>query len=150
MQLNDEQIEQILARVPVASIATINRDGTPYVIPIHFAYKDGVIYFHGSLNGQKIENIKLNERVCLTIYEMDSLIVRNENNPCNVNTKYQSVIVRGSARILEDYDEKCAGLKYIVEKYVPNLKQKDMPESAVHATAVIAVECSEITGKYYE
>ncbi|MCC7576802.1 MAG: pyridoxamine 5'-phosphate oxidase family protein [Methanomethylovorans sp.] len=37
-QLNDEKTKSILIKVPVGNIATINENGYPYVVPVHFTY----------------------------------------------------------------------------------------------------------------
>ena len=37
-QLNNEQITELLIKSPVGNIATINENGYPYVVPVHFIY----------------------------------------------------------------------------------------------------------------
>lgn len=148
-QLNVNQIKYLLENAEVASIATLNQDGTPYVTPIHFVYKNNKVYFHGLPKGKKIDNILMNKNVSLTIYKMDSLIVEEKGNPCNVNTKYQSVIICGQAYIVQEYQEKKLALKAIVEKYVPDMRDMDIPDTQIEKTAVVAVDCIKITGKYY-
>ena len=54
-QLNEEQITEILIKSPVGNIATINENGYPYVVPVHFIYYEGKVYFHGLPIGQKIK-----------------------------------------------------------------------------------------------
>ncbi|MGI5825622.1 MAG: pyridoxamine 5'-phosphate oxidase family protein, partial [Bacillota bacterium] len=128
---------------------TVNHDGTPYVTPIHFVYKDNTVYFHGLPDGQKIKNIKANKNVSIAVYNMDGLIMASVPDPCNVNTKYQSVIITGEAQVLEAMTEKETALKYLVEKHVPELAGMDMSEAQIRGTAVVAVHCTVISGKYY-
>ena len=52
-QLDRQQIDSLLDRAEVASLATINADGTPYVTPVHFWYQEGAVYVHGLPAGQK-------------------------------------------------------------------------------------------------
>lgn len=52
-QMGAEDIERLLARAKVGTLATVNSDGTPYITPIHFVRKDGAVYFHGLPAGQK-------------------------------------------------------------------------------------------------
>ncbi|MEA5085229.1 MAG: pyridoxamine 5'-phosphate oxidase family protein [Lachnospiraceae bacterium] len=148
--LDTEKIESLLCKSQVATIATINNDGTPYTTPIHFVYQENAIYFHGLPKGQKIDNIRANPLVSLAVYEMDFLILDSDNRPCETNTKYQSVIITGKAYVLEDYHQKEATLELIVQKYTPQLSNVSLPKNMVKGTAVIKIEISELTGKYYE
>ncbi|MEN6592770.1 MAG: pyridoxamine 5'-phosphate oxidase family protein [Methanobacterium sp.] len=80
----EEQVREILIKEQVGNIATINQDGYPYVVPVHFIYLDGKIYIHGLRKGQKISNILGNEKVCFDVYSMKGLIL--DDTPCDVNT----------------------------------------------------------------
>jgi nitroimidazol reductase NimA-like FMN-containing flavoprotein (pyridoxamine 5'-phosphate oxidase superfamily) len=148
--LDAKKIGSLLNKSQVATIATINNDGTPYTTPIHFIYQENAIYFHGLPKGQKIDNIRANPSVSLNVHNMDCLLLDRENRPCETNTKYQSVIIAGKAHILEDYQQKSAALSLIVQKYTPQLANVTLPENMVKGVAVIKIEISELTGKYYE
>lgn len=148
--LDAEKMDILLRKTQVATIATINPDGTPYVTPIHFAYDLGAVYFHGLPRGQKIDNIRVNTSVSFTAYEMDSLLLDTDHRPCETNTKYQSIILTGQAHILEDFQQKRDALQLIVQKYTPHLKHISLPDNMVKGTAVIKIEILERTGKYYE
>lgn len=147
--LAEEQIEQLLFRVPTGSLSTLNNDGSPYVTPIHFVRIDRFIYFHGLPKGQKIDNIKKDPRVSMTVYEMDGLLLDEEGKPCDTNTKYQSVIISGTAAVIDDIEEKKTALLEIVKKYTPQLADSPMPENMVKGTAVVQIQIDSITGKYY-
>ena len=147
--LTKEQIDNLLMRTQTGCLATLNVSGSPYVTPIHFLYLDNAIYIHGLPKGQKINNIKANPRVSMTVYEMDSLLLDPDGNPCDTNTKYQSVIIIGTAVLLEDMEQKKKILNGIVGKYTPHLVDKPLPENMLKGTAVIKILINEITGKYY-
>ncbi len=116
-QLNEEQITEILKNAPVGNLGTINEDGYPYVVPVHFIHHDGKIYIHGLPKGQKISNISANEKVCFEVYFMKGLIL--DEAPCDVNTEYESVIIMGKAAIVKDSDLKENALNKIVENIPP-------------------------------
>lgn len=147
--LNQPQMDSLLDRVEVASLATINPDGTPYVTPVHFLYQGGAIYVHGLPAGQKIDNIKVNPAVCLTVYEMEGLLLDPAGNPCDTNTRYQSVILQGTAALLADTEAKRAVLEGIVQKYTPALSGGALPENMVRGTAVLKISVNTMMGKYY-
>lgn len=146
-QLNNDQIESMLLSEQVGRLATLNANGFPYVVPAHFVYSENKIYIHGCGKGQKIDNIKLNSKVCFEIDHMSELIL--SENPCNVNTAYESVVIIGSALILNNSTDKATVLKKIVDKYTPALSEKELPARMINATSVIEITILECTGKYY-
>ncbi|WP_214045428.1 pyridoxamine 5'-phosphate oxidase family protein [Methanomethylovorans sp.] len=147
-QLQDEQIKEILLKAPVGNIATINENGYPYVVPVHFIYYGDKIYIHGLPVGQKISNILSNEKVCFQIHDMKGLILNS--SPCEINTEYESIVMTGTAMIVEDHDLKKIILNKIVEKYTPHLNGASLSDNMVKGTGVIEVTISELTGKYYK
>ena len=148
-QLEQGQVEALLDQIQVGSLATLDGAGAPYGVPVHFARAGGKIYIHGLPAGEKVENLKRDGRVCLTAWAMEGLILPEEADPCNVNTAYESVVVRGTARLVEDREEKEAALRAIVAKYTPQLAGIPLPERMVAGTAVIGIDPVETTGKYY-
>lgn len=147
--LDRAEIDKLLNEIQTGCLATVNCDGTPYVIPVHFVYLDRSIYIHGLPKGKKIENIKTNPSVSMTVYNMDGLLLDAGYNPCDTNTKYQSVIIDGKAVLLKDYSVKAEVLNKIVEKYTPHLADKTLPENMVRGTSVIKIAIDGIAGKYY-
>ncbi len=147
--LTEEQIKQLLERAPIGSLVTINPDGTPYSTPIHFVYYDEAIFFHGLPKGKKLDNIGHDSRVGFSVYEMDKLLLDPTGKPCDTNTKYQSVIISGTAKLVDDMEKKSRVLRTIVEKYTPHLVNHEIPHNMAKGTAVIRIDVTEMTGKYY-
>lgn len=48
-----EQIESIIRQSDVCFVGMADTDGTPYVLPMNFGYKDGVIYLHSGAGWTK-------------------------------------------------------------------------------------------------
>lgn len=147
--LEKEKVDRLLDRGQVAALATVNADGTPYVTPVHFWYDGERLYVHGLPAGQKVENIKANPAVSMTVWEMAGLLLDEEGKPCDTNTEYESVILQGKARLVEEEGEKVRALAGIVEKYTPHLAGKELPPQMVKGTAVLEITVTECTGKYY-
>lgn len=147
--LSEEQIHQLLERSQTGSLVTLNSDGTPYVTPIHFVYYKNAIFAHGLLKGKKLDNIANDPRVGFCVYEMDKLLLNPNGKPCDTNTKYQSVIISGIAKLMDNIEEKSNVLKEIVKKYTPHLVSSEIPNNMAKGTAVIRVDFLGITGKYY-
>lgn len=147
--LTREQIAALLDRAPVGSLATLGPDGAPYGVPVHFARLEDKLYIHGLPAGDKVENVARDGRVCLTVWEMEGYILPENEVPCDVNTVYKSVVVKGTACLLEPGEEKEKALLAIVKKLTPQLAGNAMPPAVVKGTAVIRVTPAEVTGKYY-
>lgn len=147
--LTKQQITQLLQRAQTGSLATLNPEGTPYSTPIHFIYFDEAIFFHGLPKGQKFDNITHNSKVCFSVYEMEKLLLDPDGKPCDTNTKYESVIISGTAKLLDNIEEKSTVLKKIAEKYTPHLAKNEIPNNMAKGTAVIRIDVKEITGKYF-
>lgn len=150
-QLEKGQIEELLTAEQTGALATLNDDGIPYVLPVHFVYMNGHIYIHGLPAGKKWDNIKKRPDVSLSVWHMDCLLLDAEEKPCDTNTAYRSVVIQGRAHIVaEDNKLKSSVLNAIIEKYTPQLSGRPIPEAMLNGTGIIAVEISEMTGKYWE
>ncbi len=148
-RLTEQQMNQLLERVQTGSFATLNSDGTPYITPMHFVHYNNAIFAHGLPKGKKLDNIAYDSRIGFSVYEMDKLLLDPDGNPCDTNTKYESVIISGTAKLVDNIDEKGNIMKKIVEKYTPHLANKELPINMVKGTAVIQIDITEMTGKYY-
>lgn len=83
-------------------------------------YRSGKIYFHGLKVGQKLENIKTNSYVGFETVEFKEVIKEKLDCPCDADAVYQSVVVRGKARILDDVTKNEEILRAILKKYAPD------------------------------
>jgi uncharacterized protein len=82
-ELSDGEIVKLLERVGYGHLAC-SREDQPYVVPVHFAYIDGVIYIY-TTEGKKSEFIGANPSVCLQAED----VIDDQH--------WQSVIVDGTA-----------------------------------------------------
>lgn len=98
-ELNDAEIEELLKRIGYGHLGCSLND-IPYVVPVHFAYDDGIIVVY-TTEGKKSVIIHENPNVCLEAEE----VVDDEH--------WQSVIVDGVAERLTDEDQRQKALKLI-------------------------------------
>ena len=84
-------------------------------------YDNGKIIIHGAKQGKKMEDIAANPRVC---FEVDTSEIIASDDPCSYSYRYKSVIANGTAKILEDPNEKLEGLRRLTEKYAPGKGSK--------------------------
>jgi nitroimidazol reductase NimA-like FMN-containing flavoprotein (pyridoxamine 5'-phosphate oxidase superfamily) len=139
-------INGLLETAQVGRLGTIDCDGYPMIKPLNFVYADGKIYFHTALSGEKIEDIKRNNRV---VFELDLPItyVKADNNPCSAKYLYRSVIIKGRATMVEDRMDKIFALKRLMEKYQPEGGYGDFPAEKLDITGIVRIDIDEMTGK---
>lgn len=58
-----EHIEEIIRSCDVCFVGLADTDGTPYVIPMNFGYRNGVIYLHSAQEGRSISILERNPKV---------------------------------------------------------------------------------------
>lgn len=148
-QLTSSEANRLLLNCMTGTLATVNSDGTPYVVPVHYVFHGNAIYIHGLPMGQKISNLKANPDICFNVYEMRGLLTDKDGKPCDTNTAYASVVIQGKAQIVEDMTEKKAALSAVISKYTPHLSGKEIPPNMLKGTAVIRLSICQMTGKYY-
>ena len=112
--------------------------GNPYVIPMNFAYRDGVIYLHSGPDGGKLEMVKQHPQVCITFCEGHELVYMHRQMACSYSMKSRSVMCRGNVRFIEEMDEKRNILDLVMRHYVDyEFKYGDRP-AAKRAIALFA------------
>jgi nitroimidazol reductase NimA-like FMN-containing flavoprotein (pyridoxamine 5'-phosphate oxidase superfamily) len=95
------------------------------VTPVHFVLLEGRIYIHGLANGTRLQNLRENPRVCFETAGPHSYL--QAETPCDTNTAYQSVIVLGTATVVEAREKKIRALEALVAKYTPQHVGKTFP-----------------------
>jgi nitroimidazol reductase NimA-like FMN-containing flavoprotein (pyridoxamine 5'-phosphate oxidase superfamily) len=139
-------ITELLKTAPVGRLGTVGQDGSPMIKPLNFIYNDRKLYFHTALTGEKIEDIRRDNRI---VFEVDQPIayVAGDQNPCGAKYLYRSVIIRGRVTIIEEKEEKIRALKGLMEKYQPEGGYGDFLEEQLSITGVMRIDIWEMTGK---
>ncbi|MCE5282175.1 MAG: pyridoxamine 5'-phosphate oxidase family protein [Deltaproteobacteria bacterium] len=139
-------IETLLAEAPVGRLGTMGQDGYPMIKPVNFVHHRGRIYFHSAPEGEKIDHILRDSRVC---FEVDWPIgyVKSTGIPCRADYLFRSVIIRGRAHLVAEREEKVAALKALMEKYQPEGGYGSFPEDKLAATSVVCIDIAMLTAK---
>ena len=149
--VNDQEwIVNLLNRAGMCVLATAV-DGQPFTSTLLFAYdpQRHAIYLHTARHGRVWENLKLNPSVCLTASEMGRLLPAP--TALNFSVEYQSVVIFGTACLVENPAEAEQGLQIILDKYFPHLHPgqdyRPITENERNVTAVYRVDVEEWSGK---
>lgn len=139
-------IAGLLRESAVGRLGTTGSDGYPMIKPLNFVYLNGHIYFHSAREGEKIEDIRRDSRVCFEV-DLPMEYVKNDSSPCKAGYHYRSVIIRGRASIVEEREERLAALKGLMEKYQPEGGYGGFPEEKLALTAIVRIGIDEMSGK---
>ena len=147
-QITDKaQIERILNTGKVLHLG-LAVDNEPYVVPMNYGYteEDGklVVYLHSAVRGKKLDMIRANPRV---FFEISCDLHPFEGDlPCQYGLAYSSVMGRGTARIVEDVEEKKRAMSILMKTQTG--KDFTFVDRLVSIVAVIRIDVSEYTAKH--
>lgn len=146
-KMTTEEIQNFLNEAPVARFSTIDAEGYPYTIAVNFVYFEDCIFIHGKGKGEKIGNLQTNACVGFEVDELYEFMDKDLEMPCDIYANYRSVVIKGRAELVDDLNIKRSVLDRLVEKYLPTMENKSMPDKVINLTAVIKIEIKKISGK---
>ena len=162
-----KKIIEFLHNQPVGRIASIDINGYPQVIPMNFVFvqaddphtnsqfiiKSDAVYMHSHPFGEKLENIKRNEKVGFEVDQHICFLPSYYFHPTDASqadTLYISVVIKGNASIVEDNKEKASALNALMKKYQKEGRYQTLHPymSSVNEVTVIKIVPKEMHGKY--
>lgn len=149
---DSKEIQRILSLTNIGRLATNGQDGYPYITPVNFVSLQGCIYFHCAPQGEKLDNLIRDPRVC---FEVDVPLAYidiglDPNRPiCHLHQFYHCVIVRGSAAVVKDSTLKLAALNALIAKHenTDDFKKVTADLSGYKACEVIEIRPDSISAK---
>lgn len=164
-EMNREFGLEVIDKARYGVISMIDEDNEPYGIPLSIVRDENILYFHSAMDGRKVKVFEKNLNVSVafigetkipenyTKEELDE-IVKDESKAVLLissvfTTEYESAVVKGKVRLVEDEEERIKAMKLICEKYT--LTKMDYFDMAIKAglkrTNVYGIEIEEITAK---
>ena len=120
----------------------------PYVVPMNYGYtmEEGklTLYLHGAKWGRKLDLMRANPKVFFSI-ECD-VQPFDGDIACRYGTSYSSILGKGTAEILEDVEEKKAGLSIFMKTQTG--KDFTFDDKMVSIVSVIKINVSAYTAKH--
>ena len=141
-----ESVYQILDKGFVCHVG-FAVDGQPYVIPTNYGRSGDTLYLHGSAASRMLKTLSAGVPVCVTVTHVDGLVLARSAFHHSVN--YRSVVVLGTARLVEDPAEKMEALRLFTE-HVMKGRWDDVrqpTEQELKATTVLALPLEEVSAK---
>lgn len=148
LQVTDpHQIRDILNKAKVLHLG-LCVDNEPYVVPMNYGYiMEGetlVLYLHSAVQGKKLDMIRANPRVFFEL-DCDRMPFEGEK-PCQYGLVYSSVMGRGTARIVEDVEEKIQAMTMLMKTQTG--RKFSFNDRLVSIVAVIRIDVTEYTAKH--
>jgi nitroimidazol reductase NimA-like FMN-containing flavoprotein (pyridoxamine 5'-phosphate oxidase superfamily) len=148
-----DKVKEFLHQEHVGRISTIDVNGYPQIIPMNFVFLNDAVYMHSHPRGEKIENFKRNEKVGFEVdRELEFLpsYFEDPKNASLADTLYISIVMKGTASLVTEKEEKTLALNGLMKKYQPeggyDSIQSDM--KVLDAVAVFKIIPIILQGKY--
>lgn len=142
LRSNEDTIE-MLKNAKYGTLAVLGDEGYAYAIPLNHVFLDGKLYFHGAGEGHKLDAIKANPKVSYCV------VGSEEIDQDNITTIYKSAICFGTARVIEDEEEKRFVLQKIIKILIKDNAEKGMvyAENMQKNTTCFVIDIEHMTGK---
>ena len=125
----------------------------PQIIPMNFVFINDVVYMHSHIRGEKLDNIKRNQKVGFEVDKSLEFLPSYFSDPTDASladTLYISVVIKGNGSIVSDNEEKTTALNGLIKKYQPEGGYESIkPEMEVlREVEVIKIVPESLKGKY--
>jgi nitroimidazol reductase NimA-like FMN-containing flavoprotein (pyridoxamine 5'-phosphate oxidase superfamily) len=122
-------------------------EGQPYVIPTGYARVADTLYIHGSAASRMLRGAAQGASICVTVTLVDGLVLARSAFHHSMN--YRSVVVIGTAEVVENEQDKMFALRAFTEHIVPSRWQDVRPPDTkeLAATLVLRMPIIEASAK---
>jgi len=148
-----ERIIEFLSSQQTGRVSSIDKNGYPQIIPMNFVFVNDAIYMHSHIKGEKLDNIRRNEKVGFEVDKSLEFLPSYFSDPTDASladTLYISVVIKGNGSIVSDKEEKTTALNELIKKYQPEGGYEPIkPEMEVlKEVEVIKIVPESLKGKY--
>jgi hypothetical protein len=122
-------------------------DNQPFVIPTAYGRVEDKLYIHGSPASRMLRSLLTGIQVCVTVTLLDGLVLARSAFHHSMN--YRSVVIFGTASLVQDADEKLEALRAFTEHIVPERWAEVRPPNRqeLQGTLVLSLPITEASAK---
>lgn len=142
-----ETVHRILDEALICHLGYVS-DGRPVVLPTIHTRLGETLYMHGSSGSGPMLGARASRMpVCVTVTVVDQLVLARSAMHHSMN--YRSVVAVGTARFVDDPDEKRRALRAVLNHIRPGRADDCRPPNAreLAGTAVLALDLVEVSAK---
>ncbi|NMG21211.1 pyridoxamine 5'-phosphate oxidase family protein [Brasilonema bromeliae] len=122
-------------------------DNQPFVIPTAYGRVEDKLYIHGSPASRMLRSLLTGIEVCVTVTLLDGLVLARSAFHHSMN--YRSVVIFGTATLVQGADEKLEALRAFTEHIVPERWAEVRPPNRqeLQGTLVLSLPITEASAK---
>ena len=122
-------------------------DGQPFVIPTSYGRNGDSLYIHGSAASRMLRRLNEGVPVCVTVTLLDGLVLAR--SVFNHSMNYRSVVILGTAKLVDDPQEKLEALRILSEHIIAGRwdDARKPNERELKATSVLRLPIEEFSAK---
>ena len=140
------EIDEVLKQCKTCYVAMSDTD-VPYVLPMNFGIIGDQVILHSAQHGRMWDTFSKNPKVCIVWTLGEGIVWQDEQVGCSYRVQSKTVMVEGTAQIIDDYDEKERLFKQFMTQY------SDLPfkfnAPAIRNVGVILVPMTKLTAKAF-
>ena len=150
-------LEAVLDAAEWGTLGLVSPEGRAVLVPVNFVRHQGLICFHGSQGGEKMELLKLSGDATFLVADALAQIpsyVSDAERACPATQLYRSVLLYGQVALVEDPERKAAILQALMVKlqpeggHVPITAPDPRYQASLAGVAVLAMTVDRISGKF--
>lgn len=156
---------EIIDRSKYGVLSMIAEGNEPYGLPLSIVRDGEYLYFHSAMDGRKVKTLAKNPNVSVvfvgeirvpenyTKEELDEMAKDKTKASLLISkvftTEYESAIVKGRVKLVEDEQKKVRAMRLICKKYTPaKMDYFDMAiKAGLKRTNIYMIEIKEIKAK---
>ncbi|HEV2715579.1 MAG TPA: pyridoxamine 5'-phosphate oxidase family protein [Terriglobales bacterium] len=122
-------------------------NGEPVVLPMAYGRVGNALYLHGSAAGRMLRALARGIPVCVAVTLLDGLVLARSAFHHSMN--YRSVVVFGTALVVEDKIEKLKALRSLSEHVMPGrwVEVREPNDAELKQTLVLQLPLTEASAK---
>lgn len=135
---------EVFDKAPYVTVSMMRPNGSPYGLPLSLVrIDDKTFYFHGALEGEKMDCIAHNPTVFLSAVTRCSPAVGPKDG--SFTLQYKSATAVGIAEVVTEREEKISALRAICLRFLPHHMDAfdDAISRSLDRTAVVRITLNE-------
>ncbi|MGD1912628.1 MAG: pyridoxamine 5'-phosphate oxidase family protein [Rivularia sp. (in: cyanobacteria)] len=119
----------------------------PFVIPTAYGRVEDKLYIHGSPASRMLRNLSQGIEICVTVTLLDGVVLARSAFHHSMN--YRSVVIFGTATLVNNTEEKYEALRAFTEHVIPQRWQETRQpnKQELQGTTVLSLPLTEASAK---
>ena len=141
-----ETVDAILDEAYICHVGFVH-EGGPVVLPTMHARVGDTLFIHGSVASRMLRTLAGGAEACVTVTLLDGLVLARSAFHHSMN--YRSVVVFGTATVVDDRAEKVAAMRALVERVRPGRwhEARQPNDVELRQTLIMAIPLDESSAK---